>query len=606
MNTEVGLPILVSSAGYGILWHNPAITDVDVGIPQADDSIAFRTESGKGIDYHFIYGPALDTVVGEYRTITGQVPMMALWTWGLFQSKERYASQAELLEVATHYRNSGIPLDAVVQDWQYWAPNQWGSQNFDPNRFPKPEDLMRDLHDMNLHAIISVWPKFDVGTDTQVEMEKVGGLYPKVYNNVWPVGKARWYDPFNPDARKLYWQQISQGIGSKGFDGWWLDGSEAELGGEWGEFKTVPTAKGMGETVFNAYPLMHTTAVYEGALRDFPQKRPIILTRSAYLGQQRNAAITWSGDVGGTWEVLSAQVPAALNFSISGIPYWSVDLGGFFFEHRDSPGYTELFTRWLQFGAFNPMFRIHGSGAGKEIWAFPEAVQPQLIDTVKLRYRLLPYIYALSWDVTHKSGTMMRPLSMDFPQDEAVLKIPDQYSFGRGLLVSPVVKAGATSRPVYLPKGTNWYDFWTGELREGGQTLEVAAPIDQIPLHVATGTILPMGPNVQYSGENAGGPLEIRVYRGSNGEFTLYDDAGDGQGWRKGERAEIPLRLEDAKGMLRIGARIGTYPNMPKTRIFHVVVVGATQGTGIAETEKTKGTFVTYQGKALSVKLPSE
>jgi len=599
-NTDVGVPVLVSSAGYGLFWNNPAVTDVAVAIPQATDRIVFRSQAGTGIDYFLFGGPDVDDVIGAYRRLTGQAPLMAHWTWGLWQSKERYASQGELLGVAARYRAMKIPLDAIVQDWQYWKPGEWGSHRMDPARFPDPRGMLDTLHRQNLHSIVSIWPRFDLGLDTTTALEAAGGLYPKVYPNVYPAGEGRWYDAFSAPARASYWRYVSERLGRLGFDGYWLDGSEAELGGRWGEMRDVTTAAGPGAAVYNAYPLLHTTAVHDGMTADYAAKRPIILTRSAWAGQQRNAAIIWSGDVAGRWDVFRAQIPAGVNFSMSGIPYWSADIGGFFGGSPGDASYQELFTRWLQFAVFNPMFRIHGTGQGKEIYGFPAAARGPLLDAVALRYRLLPFFYAQSWQVTDRGASFMYPAGMVFPRDERARDLRDQYMFGRSIMVSPVVEQGATARQVYLPEGTDWYDFWTGERRAGGTRQAVAAPIGRIPLHITAGTILPLGQQVQYARQSVDLPIELRVYRGADGRFSLYDDAGDGQGWRRGERTTIELTLNDSTGMLTIGSRRGRYPGMPTSRLFRIVQVAAGNGIGLAQ---GTGRSIRYDGRAISVPL---
>ncbi|UAL11516.1 glycoside hydrolase family 31 protein [Caulobacter segnis] len=592
INTDVGVPMAVSSNGYGVLWNNPASTRVDVATPQYAHSLRFKSEAGGGVDYHFIYGPDIDQVVGGYRGLTGQAPLMARWTWGLWQSKERYQTQDETLSIVRRYRALGVPFDAVVQDWQYWSPGGWGSHQFDPARFPDPAGLVKAVHDLNARIIISVWPRFDLTTANHDELRKAGALFEPIYPNVYPEGLGRWYDAWSATGRAIYWKQIMRNLGRYGFDGWWLDGAEAELGGKPGQMAGLSTAAGPGAETFNSYPLLHTTAVHDGMRRDMPEKRAFILTRSAYAGQQRNAAITWSGDVEGNWDTLAKQVPAALNFSISGIPYWSADIGGFFGGDPQDPAYAELFTRWYQFGVFNPMFRVHGTGKGKELWAFAPEVQQRLIAYDKLRYRLLPYIYSTAWEVTQRAGTMMRPLVMDFRTDPNVLTLRDQYMFGRGLMVSPVIQKDADIRAVYLPKG-DWYDFWTGTKMAGGKVVAVKADIDTIPVHVPAGTILPLGPVLSYADQPSQEPLEIRVYPGRDGQFELYDDAGDGYGYEKGERATTPLTWTDARHVLRVGARDGRFPGMKVTMALRVVCAP----TGAASS-------VRYAGAALEVPLP--
>jgi alpha-D-xyloside xylohydrolase len=591
-NRDVGVPMLVSPQGFGLLWNNASVTDVDVGLA-SKPPVVIRSEAGAGVDYDFIYGPEIDDVIGGYRALTGEAPMMARWTWGLWQSKERYATQAELLGVAAKYRAMNVPFDAVVQDWQYWQAGQWGSHRFDPARFPDPAAMVKTLHDQHVHAVVSVWPRLDTDTANTAALDAAGALFPKTYPNVYPAGQGRWYDAWNPKGRDLYWRQVMQNLGTLGFDGWWLDASEAELGGSWGEMRELKTAAGPGAEVYNAYPLMHTTAVHDGMVRDQSDKRAFILTRSAYAGQQRNAAVTWSGDTTGNWETLKRQVPAALNFSLSGLPYWSADIGGFFGGDPKDPAYAELFTRWYQFGVFNPMFRVHGTGQGKEIWAFDGATQKILLDYDRLRYRLLPYIYSASWEVTSRHGTMMRALAFDFRDDSEALRVPDEYMFGRALLVAPVVQKGASARTVYLPGKESWYDYWTGAKTAGGQVVVANADIATIPVYVRAGSILPLGPVKQYADAPSQDPIEIRVYPGRDGSFELYDDAGDGYDYTKGKYAVVRMTWSDKVRALEIGARKGSFGGMPARQVFSIRC-----GTGTAA-PKT----VSYDGKAVTVPL---
>jgi alpha-D-xyloside xylohydrolase len=593
-NRDVAVPMMVSPHGFGVLWNNSSVTDVDVGQSAAPAPLVIRSEAGGGIDYEFIYGPELDQVIAGYRQLTGDAPLMPRWMWGLWQSRERYASQAELLDVGARYRALGAPLDVLVQDWQYWPSGQWGSHQFDPARYPDPKQMIAALHAEHLHAAVSVWPRFDLSTATLAELDRAGAVFPKVYPNVYPAGEGRWYDPFSPTGRAIYWSQIYRSLGSLGFDAWWLDASEAELGGRWGEMRDVSTTGGPGHDVYNAYPLMHTTAVYQGARHDMGRHRPVILTRSSFAGQQRNAAITWSGDTHGDWETFRRQIPAALNFSLSGIPYWSADIGGFFGGDPKSPDYSELFTRWYAFAVFNPMFRVHGTGPGKELWAFPPETQKVLLSYDQLRYRLLPYIYSESWDVTHNRATMMRALAMDFRRDGRSLQITDEYMFGRALLVSPVVQAGAQVRTVYLPAGTAWYDFWTGAHRAGGQVISVEANLAKIPLHVRAGSILPLGPVKPYADARSDEPIEIRVYPGGDGVFVLYDDEGDGFGYEQGHYATVRFAWQDARRVLEIGSRQGRFPGMPVNQRLRIVC-----GAGGAEPIE-----VLYAGKATTAALP--
>jgi alpha-D-xyloside xylohydrolase len=608
-NTDVAVPMLLSSGGYGVLWDNPAITDVDVAPPAVDNRLAFRSEVADAIDYYFIAGPEADDVIAGYRSLTGAAPLMARWTWGFWQSKERYQSQQELLDVAKKYRELKIPIDGLVQDWQYWGKEQWGSHEFDSSRYPDPRAMMEQLHRDHFHAIISVWPKFDLPTRNLKELEAAKAVYPTTYPSVYPPGHNKWYDAFNPAARDLYWRQISRSLGTIGFDGWWLDASEPELGGHWGELRDMPTGAGPGAAVFNAYPLLHTTAVYAGARRDFPDKRPFILTRSAYAGQQRNAAVTWSGDVRGDWETFRRQIPAGLNFSASGIPYWNTDVGGFFGGKPADPAYRELFVRWFQFGAFCPMFRVHGTGPAKEFWRWDEPAQKILLAYDQLRYRLLPYTYSISWKVTRDGYTMMRPLVMDFRKDGHALNVTDQFMFGPALMASPVTQPLAASRNVYLPGADGakyWYDFWTGARHDANRVVDAPAPLETMPLFVRAGSILPLGPVVQYADEKPDAPIELRVYPGADGSFELYEDAGDGHGYETGEHATIPITWTDATSTLTLGDRKGEFPGMNRNRRFNVVRVGANRATGVAEPPTGAATPVDYAGTSVTLKLSAE
>jgi alpha-D-xyloside xylohydrolase len=569
-NGDVAVPMLLSPSGFGILWNNASIMDVDVAKPGAKFPLVIRNQAGAGIDYDFILGPEADQVIAGYRWLTGDAPLMPRWSWGFWQSREHYENQEWALGVARTYRAMGIPIDAVVMDWQHWSPGQWGSFRFDRARFPDPAAMVRDLAVMHVHMPVSVWARFDVGTANEQALEKAGGLFAPTFKNVYPTGEGRWYDAWNPRAREVYWSLIRQNHGAMGFDAWWLDASEPELGGNWGELAQLQTAAGPGAEVFNSYPLLHTSGVHDGMRRDMPDKRVVILTRSAYAGQQRNGAITWSGDTQGNWETFRKQIPAALNFSMSGIPYWSADIGGFFGGDNHDRKYEELFTRWHQFAVFTPQFRVHGTGPGKEIWNFDGDVQPRLIENVKLRYRLLPYIYSLAWDVTKNRGSMMRALAFDFRTDAKALARTDEYLFGKAFLVAPVLEQGPTKRAVYLPPAT-WFDFFSGRRFAGGQTVDADAPIERMPVFVRGGSIVPLGPVKPYADAPSPEPIELRVYPGANGSIALYDDAGDGYGYEKGEYSLVRMRWDNGARVLSLAARDGGYPRMKATMAFNVV-----------------------------------
>jgi len=598
-NMEVGLPVLVSSKGYGVLWDNPAVTDVDAGKTDGE-ILSWNSEIGNAVDYYFMFGPSADDVIRDYRELTGVAPLMPKWLWGFWQCKERYQTQSEMTNIVAGYRKLGVPLDGIIQDWQYWTNGGWGSHQFDPARYSDPAEMVKDLHAMNAHVLVSIWPKFDLGTENYNELEKAGALYPAIVPSVYPKGRQKWYDPFSAVGRKIYWAQVSKDLFSLGFDGWWLDASEAEFSGKWGEFRTYQTAAGPGAEVYNAYPLLHTSGIAQGQRAQTDKKRVVILTRSAYAGQQRNGAITWSGDIHGNWDVFAKQIPAGLNFSISGIPYWNTDIGGFFSGKPADKNYQELFTRWFQFGAFNPMFRVHGSQVNKELWRWDEPTQKILTGYIKLRYRLLPYIYSASWQVTSAGGTMLRPLMMDFGDDTNALDVGDQFLFGPEIMVSPVTRAHATTRSVYLPGHGDWYDFWTGKRMTGGQRIEAASPVETLPLFVPAGTILPLGPVVQYVSEKPADPVELRIYRGADGAFLLYEDQGDNYNYEKGAFATIPLTWIEASGTLTIGGRNGKFPGMLKERTFRVVFVDESHGISGNETERADA-IVKYAGKTVVV-----
>jgi alpha-D-xyloside xylohydrolase len=573
--------------------------------PATDATVAWTSEAGKAVDYYFMFGPSADNVIQNYRKLTGDAPLMPKWLWGFWQCKERYQSQMEIIGVVAEYRKRGVPIDGIIQDWQYWKPGRWGSHEFDPARYADPAGMVKTLHEMNTHVLISVWPKFDQGLTNLSELEQAGGIYSMVVPSVYPKGQQLWYDAFNPTGRRIYWGQMSKQLFSLGFDGWWLDASEPELSGKWGEFRNLETAAGSGAKVLNAYPLLHTTGVAQGQRAESDAKRVCILTRSGYAGQQRNSAITWSGDIKGTWDVFAKQIPAGLNFCVSGIPYWNTDIGGFFSKKPSDKNYQELFTRWFQFGAFNPMFRVHGTGASKELWRWDEPTQAILEKYIRLRYRMLPYIYSVSWQVTSKGGTMMRPLMMDFADDSRALDVSDQFLFGPAVMVSPVTEAGATNRAVYLP-GTNvWYDFWTGKREAGGNNIKAAAPIEIVPLYVPAGTMLPLGPVVQHVAEKPADPTELRIFRGADGAFTLYEDEGDNYNYERGVFATIPFTWNEAKQLLRIGARKGKYPGMLMERTFRIVFVSEGHGNGIEATANAD-TVVKYDGKAIEVMTKNE
>jgi alpha-D-xyloside xylohydrolase len=601
-----------------LMWKPPA---------SSPPSTSLWSEVADGVDYYFVYGPALDHVVAGYRALTGQAPMPPRWALGLWQSRERYQTSQQSLDVLAGFRSRSIPVDVIVQDWQYWADDQWGSHAFDPTRFPDAAAWIKSIHD-TYHArlLISVWPKFYPNTANAQALRDKGFLYELNLTEQRKdfIGHVfTFYDAFNPAARQLYWSQIQTQLFSKGADAWWLDASEPDIvegpylspEEQLSAFKTHmnPTALGSGSRVLNAYSLVNSQAVYEGQRAATSDQRVMILTRNGFAGQQRYGAATWSGDITSSWTALRKQIPAGLGFSISGVPYWTNDSGGFSVPPRwsaanpsaaDLAEWRELNTRWFELSTFLPLLRVHGQAPAREMWQFGGDDSPDFKAQLKfdrLRYRLLPYLYSLAGGVTHEAGTLLRPLVMDFPADVTAREVTDQFMLGPALLVSPVTSYQAQSREVYVPAGT-WYDFWTGAAVTGGSSQTVAAPLDSIPVHVRAGSIVPLGPELQYTGEKPADPLLLMVYAGANGELTLYEDDGQSYGYEKGELSRIPIRWDDAAKTLTLGARSGSYPGMLTTRTVQIVLVSGSKSVGFSFTPQPDQ-MLSYTGEAISAKF---
>jgi len=563
--------------------------------------VSWWSEVADAIDYYFVYGPGVDEEISGYRDITGQAPMMGKWALGFWQSKNSYRSQTELLDIAEGYRSRNIPVDNIVLDLGYWGKYGWNAMKFDERYFPDPGEMVKDLHDKKFHLMISIWPNFGQGTAIYDEMKNNG--YFIGYSIKEGSGKTGWYDPFNAEARKSYWRNINESFFKIGIDAWWLDCTEpASYQIVWHDKNT---ALGTGARYFNAYSLMDTKGVYEGQRKATSEKRVFILTRSAFAGQQRYSAATWSGDIGVDFPTLKRQIPAGLNFCLSGIPYWTTDIGGYYGRSGvpENPGYQEVFIRWFQYGTFCPIFRVHGNRQGRanELWSYGGKIHQNILTKYdNLRYRLMPYIYSLAWKVTSEGYTMMRALIMDFANDSKTANISDQFMFGPAILVNPVTSAGATSRDVYLPGERLWYDFWTGEVFDGGQTVNVFAPLEKIPLYVRAGSIIPMGPFLQYATEKDPDPIELRVYKGADGQFTLYEDDGTTYEYEKGKYAIIPITWNEGEQTLTIGERQGDFRGMLSKRTFNIVWVSSEHGIGLEETTKADKS-VSYDGNAISV-----
>jgi alpha-D-xyloside xylohydrolase len=598
-NTSIAVPLMVSSSGYGLFWNNTSRSRFNNRFVHA---LYVSSEVSDSIDYYFLYGPELDKVIGGYRELTGSAPMFGKWAYGFWQCKNRYKSQAELLGVAQKYRELKIPVDNIVQDWFWW--NRKGEHVFNQN-YPDPKAMIDQLHRENLHLMISVWPFFEPGSTAYETMDKNGWFIDKTVVAKPPYHKSEMavYDASNPEARKYYWQLMDDALFKIGVDAWWLDTTEPETEGREENIQlNHKLAIGSGNRYVNLFPLMTTTAVYEGQRAASQEKRVFILSRSAFAGSQRNAVTAWSGDINSDWITFQRQIPAGLNFALSGLPYWTTDIGGFVSGNPDDPAYRELFIRWFEFGTFSPIFRVHGTRSNdqNELWSYGPDGQKILTSYDNLRYRLMPYLYSMAWMVTNANYTLMRPLAMDFRSDPHALNVGDQFMFGPALLVSPVTEAGANTRHMYLPK-TTWYDFWTGQKQAGGRMVDVAAPLDRMPLYVRAGSIIPMGPDLQYAAEKAADPIELRVYRGADGSFTLYEDENDGYNYEKGILATIPIRWDEASQTLEIGGRKGKFPGMLESRTFNIVFVSEDHGSGIEPTRGADRT-VRYTGERASVK----
>ncbi len=581
--------------------------------PEMAGEMSFKSQIADAIDYYFFYGPEADQVISGMRTVTGKAPLYPKWAYGLFMSQYGWKTQEKIESVIDGYRERKIPLDVVVQDAEYWPlypDNLWGSHFFDSARYSNPKAMVDHIHDQHAHTIISVWPRINKGTDVYDIMNAKGfllGLQSTAMNTNEGVvlqneSPNAAYDPFNPAARKLFWSFMNDRLFKLGFDGWWMDASEPE----WGyDFSQAHTAMGTGNRYLNAYPFMSKKGVYEGQLSTGSTKRPYILTRSSFVGQQRYAATTWNGDVSPDWDTYRKEIPAGLNYCITGMPYWTVDIGGFVpYKFADSPEYPELLVRWYEYGTFLPILRVHGCRK-TEFWNYDSGTVALLTKYTNLRYLLMPYIYSLGAEVTFNDYTIDRALVMDFRNDPNVYDIKDQFMFGNAFMVSPVVEQSAHSRKVYLPKTEGgWVDFWTGARYDSNQTIDAAAPLETIPLFVKAGSIVPMGPFIQYAEEKTDGAIELRVYTGANGSFSLYEDENDNFNYEKGKYTIIPFSWNDKTKTLTVGKRRGEFSGMQRKRTVNVVVVNQSTGTGV-ELPKTSKT-IHYSGKSITIKMDQQ
>ena len=626
-NREDVVPYLISSNHYGILWDNYSLSEFN----DTKGEFYLWSEVADEINYYFIYGENTDELVSVYRQLTGTAPMFPKWVFGYIQSKQKYDTQDEIVGIVKKFRETQFPLDLIVQDWQYWPDGQWGQKSFNRKNYPDPQKMMNDIHGMNAKIMISIWPNMSKGCPDNLQMQKINGLlHDNEHLNI-----------LMPDALKLYWKQTNDSLFHYGIDAWWADCSEGYDSDWTSPFFKQPDIKltgmnsneiknlfGSGRYI-NAYALLHTKGLYEGQRETTLAKRVYILTRSSYAGMQKYGASYWTGDVSANWEEFRAQIPAGINFCMTGIPYWTTDIAGYFIKHepgwwfargnydlgqKDS-AFLELYTRWFQFASFCPLFRAHGWHFPREPWAFGDTASQTyktLLKFTDLRYRLIPYIYSQAWKVTSENYTLMRGLIFDFQNDSAVYDINNQYMFGQAFMVAPVVtplyyhrnnvkmNTRDFTRQVYLPKGNQWFGFWTGKVYDGGQTVMADASFETMPLFVKAGSIVPMGPLMQYSTEKTD-PVEIRIYPGADGNFSLYEDENDNYDYEKGLYSVIGFQWNEAAKTLTIENRKGDFPGMKKNRKFDIVLVNENSGKGLEVSNPVKS--VSYSGKGMKIKF---
>ena len=579
------------------------------------ERLAFASEFEPQLDFWFIGGGSHDAVIRGYRQLSGKAPVMPKWVLGFWQSRERYSTQDELVGTLRQFRERGIPVDNIVQDWQYWLDDQWGSHEFDPARYPDPEKMLDDVHDLHGRFMISVWPKFYTNTDHYKELKAAGYAYTHAEEDGledWLGHKQSFYDAYAEGGRKMFWRQMDETLYSRygrKIDAWWMDASEPNLRDclpmDYFKWLISPTALGPSTEYLNAYSLVNADAIFNGQRGVDPDKRVFLLTRSGFPGLQRYSTATWSGDIGTSWTDMRTQMAAGLNFCMSGIPFWGMDIGGLsvmskFYSPANAAEWQELQTRWHQFGTFVPLFRTHGQWPQRELWNIAQEGSPayeSILWYMRLRYRLMPYLYSLAAAVHFEDYTLMRALPMDWPADPLVRDLDDQWMFGPALMPCPVSEYGARLREVYFPEG-GWYDFYTGEFLPGGRSRIVEAPYERIPLYVRAGSILPLGPEMQWSDEKPAEEIRLYVYAGADADFTLYEDDGLTFAYEKGACARIPMHWDDAARTLTIGARGGSFPGMLQQRRFVVVVVDPAHPH--AYDPDAEGSVLEYTGKTIN------
>ena len=584
------------------------------------------------MDYYFIAGQNLDEVISGYRTLTGKASLYPKWTLGFWQSRERYQSSKDIEDNMKKFRDLHIPVDNIVQDWNYWKLDSWGSHEFEAARYPNPQAMLDSVHAMNGKFMISVWPKFYDTVKNYKELDSKGWMYHQAIKDDihdWLGFRGSFYDAYSAGARKMFWRQMDENLYTKykfGIDAWWMDASEPNVRDctpmWYRKALSGPTALGTSTEYFNAYSIVNADAIYNGQRSVNPNQRVFLLTRSGFAGEQRYSTATWSGDIATRWEDMRAQMTAGLNYSMAGLPFWGMDQGGFCVENRyvaaqqefdktgkenaDLKEWRELQARWNQFGCFVPLYRTHGQWPTREVWNIAPADHPAYKTIVaydKLRYRLMPYLYSMAGMVHFKDYTMMRGLVMDFNGDDNVYDIKDQWMFGPALMACPVGEYQKYSRNVYLPKQKGWYDFYTGKHYAGGQTIVADAPFDKIPVFVPEGSILPVGPEMEWSDQKKAELIDLYVYAGKDGSYTLYEDEGTNYNYEKGKYAMIDFKYNDAQKTVTIAARKGAFDGMLQKRRFNIVLVSDNNQQGISLAKAPKGKMVKYVGKAVTVKL---
>ncbi len=644
--------VLQSVRGWALYWDNYSRTTFDA---TAANQMAFSSEVGDGVDYYFMAGGSADNNIREMRYLSGQVPMFPLWTYGYWQSKERYKTSRELLDVLHHYRQSQVPLDGIIQDWQYWGSNYtWNAMEFLNEDFLDGQRMIDEVHRQHAHFMISIWASFGPMTKQYRELDSLGLLYdfqtwPQSGLSPWPPrmdypSGVRVYDAFSPKARDIYWRHLRRLLDA-GTDAWWMDSTDPDYFNPHDSDYDHSAGDGTWRRYRNAFPLATVSGVYDGQRATTSDKRVFIMTRSAFAGQQRYGSGLWSGDVTSSWEVLRQQLPLGLNYSLTGCPNFNTDIGGFFCGRYNTrgggsaprnPQFQELYVRWMQYGLFCPVFRSHGTDCSREVWEFGKEGEPvydAIVKQIRLRYRLIPYLYSTAWQVTSDGASYLRPLFADFAADRRTWTMGDEFLFGQSILAAPIVEAQYTPEDInrsrrgeqhdaqgldgwsvastqttsegypvvdfkspksatkYLPKGTQWYDFWTGRQFRGGQDVTIETSLDRVPMFVRAGSIVPLGPEMQYTGEKSWAELELRVYPGADARFTLYEDEGDNYNYEQGQYTTIPLIWNDRQRTLTVGHRKGQYKGMIQSRQFRVVMPDGTTRT------------IDYSGSEVSVKL---